>query len=176
MSHTKTITNVPLDSIDSFISIPDIPVDLLRNPSDGDSFIGTASHSHGLGWIESVVKTLQSIDSHGQDPSRRAGRYAITLPSSNILLPASRSFKRKPGVGWCCDLTTDSVVCTVSDDIGNSGTASDEATQLCQVKRTLLLEPGIAGCLVDETPTRSPHESPKQSPSESLGTRVRTCV
>ena len=176
MSNTKIITNVPLDSIGSSISIPDTSVDLWRNPDDGDSFIGTASHSNGLGWIESVIKPLQSIDSRGQDPSRGAGSYAITLPSSNVLLPASRSFKHKPGVGWYCDLTTDSVVCTVSNDIGKGGTASDEATQLCQVKRTLLLEPGIAGCLVDETPTRSPHESPKQSPSESLGTRVRTCV
>jgi len=186
MSNTKIITNVPLDSIGSSISIPDTSVDLWRNPDDGDSFIGTASHSHGLGWIESVIKPLQSIDSHGQDPSCGAGSYAITLPPTTVVLPASRSFKRKPGVGWYCGLDTESMVCTVSDGIGKDGTASGEAprTQLCQVERILHLNATFAEILEDETPTQSPYQTPTQSPREtptpslpeSRGASVRTCV
>jgi hypothetical protein len=165
MSNAEIITKVPLGLIGSSLEIPETFVDLSREPKDGISFIGSAFHPQGLGWIQSIVRPLETVDSHGQDPSRGARSYRITLPSAKVSLPESPSFERKNKIGWCCDLKTTAINCMVSDAKSGNGTSSSKVsrTQKCQVLRTLVLDPGIAGCLEDETSTLSPPAS------------VRTC-
>jgi hypothetical protein len=155
MSNTETISNVPLDLIGPSLKIPDMFVALSRGPQDDGSFTGSTSHPHELGWIQSVVRPLESVDSLDQDPSRGARSYGVTLPSSEVTIPENPSFKRKDKVGWCCDLVTTNIDCTVSDAKGRDGLPSSEArhTQKCQVQCTLVLDPGIAGCLEDEAST-----------------------
>lgn len=165
----SSITNVPLDLIRPSLEIPDSPVVLSKGREDNKSFTGSAFHPNVLGWTQSVVRPMESDDSHGQDPSRGARSYGVTLPSSEVCIPENPSFQHKDKVGWCCDLVTTDIHCTVSDAKGRDGIPSSEAphTQKCQVQWTLVLDPGIAGCLEDETLTQSHPESPKAN--------VRSC-
>ena len=168
----SSITNVPLDLIRPSLEIPDTPVVLSKGREDNKSFTGSAFHPNVLGWTQSVVRPLKLTDSHGQDPSSGARSYGVTLPSSKVSIPESPSFKREDNVGWCCDLGTTDIDCTVSDAKGEDRTRSREAprTQRCQVLRRLVLDPGIAGCLEDEAST-PPSGSPRVSVRTSVGVR-----
>jgi hypothetical protein len=165
MPKTETIPDVPLDLIGPLLSIPQMSVGMSRSPQDGDSFTGFESHANGLGWIRTDVKPSGSIDSLGHDSLGGILSYKVSVPSSEVRGPAKASFIHQENIGRCCDLNRNLITCTVSDAIDENGTPSNDFphTQVVEVRRRQVLDPGIARCLEDETSMQSPPETTRAS-------------
>ena len=144
---------------------PRMEVKLSRDSTKGDSFTGTAPQIHNFPWIHSDVEPLKPIQPLDREWSRGAKSYTVTLPESEVRLPARSTFTYDDKLGWTCELVTFAIEGSVGELVGGNGTrrATISRTPKFRVRRQLILPPGIAACLREE------------GSEPSLPARVRTC-